>query len=310
MSVIKGVVSQSQKFVGVTTLDNLLASGMKRPSTPRVEYVGKHATRTERLAAELRDDVQRKFTNDRKERAEAYARYIRAVHAGQRGGCPPINLYVTGEVSFGPDGRDMHLSISRNALIAIDGETQLEARFILSELEPESVDWPIEVVVWHNCETETARQYLVDVNLYCQPIKAGIANRLDTTGRMTAMINKLCDSCGWDLSEINLNSVSPGKRCLFSRSQLVACAIGYITGKSLTTRMINNMSDEFNNPLPISEEYEFNIDVVADVIGRFAKANKGNENAKNAKPDVWCAAGASLASGQSPETAVAFHAAA
>ena len=176
---VSGVSVNKTKFVGVTDMKTLISSGVLRPSLifRDVKNAGRDVVNNFRL----REDMQRTFNKARSDNAKNYARYIRSIEINKTpGGCPPINLYCQSACKLENGVLEFPF---RSGVMAIDGETQLEARFILLDEEAEGAEsWLFPVVIWHNCGDDVARQYLVDTNLYANPINSVTALSMDRSG--------------------------------------------------------------------------------------------------------------------------------
>ena len=128
-------------FLGITTLNEIEAAGRRRPTD--VE----HASAKERdantgleAAYDLRKTIQRRFDKARGRRAEAYANYLWDLIKGNSlGGFPPVTLYSLRPGTGGLLPGDALRLPLRNAIVAIDGETQTEARFILRDRDEDVI---------------------------------------------------------------------------------------------------------------------------------------------------------------------------
>lgn len=285
---IQGVPVNSTKFIGVTDLKTLASAGVSRPSSKIGELVG--ADRAFTNCYDLRKDIQRSFNKARRDNAQSYARYIRGLETkGAAGGCPPINLYCPTTCNIENGVLEIPF---RASIVAIDGETQLEARFILLDEGVEhAADWKIPVVMWHGCGDDIARQYLVDTNLYANPINSVTAMGLDRTGRLTAAVKSSLQKCGFGDGQVNQSSDLPGKRKSVSLRQVTAAAVGFILGQNISDKSYLSVVDELNSAVPISDKYEFDLETASDAVASILMAASRQNALHTTKPTVFQAAG-------------------
>lgn len=285
---IQGVSVNSTKFIGVTDLKTLASAGISRPSSKASELGGSDKAYSN--CHELRQDIQRAFNKARKDNAQSYARYIRGLETkGAAGGCPPINLFTPSVCRIENGMLEIPF---RASLVAIDGETQLEARFILLDEDVKNAaDWKIPVVIWHGCGDDMARQYLVDTNLYANPINSVTAMSMDRTGRLTAAVKMAIKNAGYTDKQINQASDLPGKRKAITLRQVTAATVGYILGDFIAEKSYLNVVDELNSSVPVSNRFEFDAVQVADAVTSILRAAAHQETLHVTKPTVFQAAG-------------------
>ena len=129
---LKGQAINDTKFVGVSSLNQLESFGLARPSVLEHALV-RDMKKDHKLACgvTLRREIQRRMDKPRMVRARFYARYMEDVEInGRAGGTPPITLWV-GHAEVGECG-DLIIPYGE-PLIAIDGETQTEGRFMMRD---------------------------------------------------------------------------------------------------------------------------------------------------------------------------------
>lgn len=292
-NIIRGASVDKNHFVGVTTLGELRAAGLRRPSSRQID-IAAEARSNDAVADSytLRATVQRRFDKARCDRAATYARYINGLYRGTiTGGTPPINIYIDGKPQISGDTMTIGHS---DSLCVIDGETQTEARFILADENESVYDWPIAVVVWHGYPDDSApRQYLVDCNAYATPIQSKTAMAMDETGRLTIAIRNAVELAGFGGRHVNtsMNAELPGKRKKFTQRQLAWAATGYAMNGTVYGRSVADVVCELNNPVPSETRYTFESDAVSANVAAIINIVLSKDLAKTMPPMVWLAAG-------------------
>lgn len=218
------------KFQGVSTLNQLEAYGLRKPTTllnkKAIAGLGM-GVQGDRIA-ELRGDIQRTWDKSRRSRAEVYSVYIEKVECdGQSGGTPAITIYAQA-VTMGEDEIVVPYS---SALVAVDGETQLEARYLLRERRQETGDNPIAVTFYHDVPVEMARQLLHDYNRYAKPIAESKLGSFSSTGAISRAIDQALTEAGFDLDQVNRKGNLPGKKFIASYTQLMHFTAGFAMGE-------------------------------------------------------------------------------
>ena len=295
MPSITGVSINPTCFVAGSSVSELAALGMNRPSCHPTIRELKNLPHNQRKSAILRAEVQRGMTTERIRNAMAYARYIRGVATGSIvGGTPAVTLFIDSPCTV----KDGALQIPYGAaVIAIDGETQLEARFMLAEDGgDDSADWKFPVHIFHSCDHSVAKQYLVDVNTFGVKMSTRDASALDQTGRLTGVVRDALRTLQLEDKVINHNRPRPATKQLISRTQLWAGIVGFLTGKPMTSRGLGVVAEEFNNPLAKSKEYEFGHDAAVFAAVKLIELAKSNPETRDKLADAWSAIGASYAS--------------
>lgn len=117
--------------------------------------------------AELREDVQRLFDNQKRKNVPHYADYICGLHQGSDGMTPPIILYSENSLLSAYDDSGLgYLQVPWGVhLIAIDGETQLASRHEAKNMMPSTSEENVAVVVVHGFNKNWARQSFHDLNV-------------------------------------------------------------------------------------------------------------------------------------------------
>src|SRR5262245_64828330 len=223
--ILEGVLVRKGMFQGVSSLDQLEAFGLSRPSAvERATVAMQKSNPNLYMAKSIRFEVQRRFDAARKKRAEAYAQYIEAVECDARlGGTPPITLYLdrrNGADVQVLEGQGLVIPY-RSTLIAIDGETQTEARFILREKRADTGRLPIAVTVWYGITEQHAQQILHDYNTECHTVAERQVSPLNHEGQLSAAVNAAIS--GWlSAEQFNRHGSKPKKNQVDSYAQLVS----------------------------------------------------------------------------------------
>jgi len=209
------------KFQVVSTIGQLKHAGLLRPSV-------KVKSSEDGQYSELRATMNRRFDKARCLRAEGYAKYIRDTELlGVRdGGTPAITLWCDEEVESLGDGV---LAISYSAhLVAVDGETQLEARYIIAEEHPAFMNHPIAVTIYAGMSQRFGQQILADYNSYAVPVNAGTAANFNHASVMGRALEEVKARNNWADSAIKLvGGPKPRKEHFASALQLRAFIAGF-----------------------------------------------------------------------------------
>jgi hypothetical protein len=295
-----GIHVNDKKFQGVTSLDQLEDYGLSRPS--RLENAKVKERKDDKKLSDscsLRDAIQRRFDKKRIVRAEAYAAYIKAVeYGGQFGGTPPITLYLSTARGLEADC----LVVPYGAvLLAIDGETQTEARFLLREEVPDSGSLHVAVTVYHDCTEEFAKQILHDYNRYASPVREKELMTINPEGPLTRVARQAIESAEIAEDRVNRHGVKPGKNQDIAQIQVMYAVAGY----TLQDRALENSADrwleELNNPA-MGQTLRGTNGSCVSAISLLSKSAVGSSEARTAAPLVWQVAGAVVAKGRAPET--------
>lgn len=163
--IVAGVSLDRHRFLGRMKAAQL----MQVAQDPRRTEDEKQVQADLALAAtkQIREMVQRLFDGAKEKNVEPYADYIVRVHAGQDGMAPPIILFTEKELKFTDDpdcGGRIQIPYGVS-LIAIDGETQVAARFEASSVDPTTANESVPVMICHGRDLKWARQVFHDLNL-------------------------------------------------------------------------------------------------------------------------------------------------
>ena len=137
--------------------------------------------------AELREDVQRLFDNQKKRNVPVYASYIHELHQGADGMTPPVILYSEKRLKSAFDDSGLgYLQVPWGEhLIAIDGETQLAARQEAKNIDSETSDKNVAVMVAHGFSKSWARQSFHDLNVLGVKPNTALGIGMDTRDPLT-----------------------------------------------------------------------------------------------------------------------------
>src|SRR5262249_15766837 len=131
----------------------------------------------------IREAVQRLFDGVKKRNVGPYSAYIKKVTHGERDGTTPaIELWTPHELKMIDIGYGLVLGVIPfgELLVAIDGETQLAARYRAWEEDPEVKQENVPVILHCGRSTEWARQAFHDLNTYGSRPNTAIAISMDS----------------------------------------------------------------------------------------------------------------------------------
>jgi hypothetical protein len=238
------------KFIGVTTLSDLMMFGLIRPSRndkarPR-DFKNEDDGRSLKAAHEVREQVQRRFDKNRMERAKRYADYIEEISNGERfGSTPPVTLYCPAAGEIDAEGFVLTLPAT-SPLVNLDGETQTEARFILRDRDPASAEnLPIDFVLYHGISQEHAGAIMHDFNKYAHPVREQAIAPLHPTGPLSSVVFEALREVNLDPESVQRFKARPNKKETVSFECLLAGATGSSLG--LAAPALNAAISRLNN---------------------------------------------------------------
>lgn len=145
------------------------------------------ASKTLEKVAELREDVQRMFEGNKRKNVPSYAKYIVGLRLGGEGMTPPIILYS--QDTLPSDHNESGLGYLQapygTKLIAIDGETQLAARYEAANMDPTTAKERVAVYIIHGRPKNWARQSFHDLNLLSVKPNAALGIGMDARDPLT-----------------------------------------------------------------------------------------------------------------------------
>jgi hypothetical protein len=299
-NVIAGVPVSNTKFLGVSSLYQLETYGLMRPSTVE-DATQKEMKGDRRLkqANELREDVQRRFDAARCRNALAYARYIENVEiGGTAGATPPITLWCEkAEIEEGglliPYGQ---------TLVAIDGETQCEGRFILRDEQdfnkPDSGNNQLALTIFYNISEIFARQILHDFNAFGHRVKENQLAAQNANGPVTIAVEAILGQAQIPLEDVNRYGTTPNKKQVIAQNQVAYAVMGYALKDTAMTRTVTGFLETLNNATTTSP---INGQTVSDLSPMIKFATQ-SQDARKAPLPVWQIAGLLVQRGRGPET--------
>jgi hypothetical protein len=209
------VPTEGLPFFGMAIDRHLVLGPMPSPLLQQVTYDPRKIEDPRALeydpslrdVAELHKEVQRLFEGVKKKNVGPYARYIVELYRGERtmGITPPIFLFTPKRLKVTDVG--MGLSIVTipfgERLVAIDGETQLAARFEAWEIEPGLRNGSIPVAIAHGYPAKWGRQAFHDLNTYGSKPNPAIAISMDQYDAATAIARRLEEEVDFLRNRVN-----------------------------------------------------------------------------------------------------------
>jgi hypothetical protein len=292
---VYGIAVNGNRALVSATLAVAKNFGIMRPSILESDSASRKEAGSEGVAlARLRRQVQRDFRSKRKHRATAYADYLQNVASGERqGGAPPINLYSS--LPLIEEDGVLHIPFDAD-VFAIDGETQLEARFINAERNPESLNEDIPFIIWFGITPPHAAQIVHDFNTYANPISEKEMAARNSEGALTQAVRAGLEMSGVQSGAINFTGHSLRKKAYaMSFDQLLAVACGVIAPKEALQH------GGIGRVLTQANAFGADIDTtkVAKVVSQVAKVAETNSAISRKTPiSVWAALGAHASKGK------------
>jgi len=136
----------------------------------------------------MRKEVQRFFVGAKARNVEPYARYVVNVVEGKiEGMTPAIILHSEQPLPIEKVGRDFaYIQIPwGTTLVAMDGETQLAARFLAKQMSPQTATENIPIMICHGRPLKWARQAFHDLNLLAVRPNATLGLSMDERDPIT-----------------------------------------------------------------------------------------------------------------------------
>ena len=143
---------------------------------------------------EIREEVQRLFAGAKAKNVIPYADYIMEVHAGEVDGItPPIILYSEEKLAEGVDdsGKEFIQVPYDKRLVAIDGETQLAARFEAANRAPDTKSEFVAIYICHGRDKQWARQCFHDLNVLGVRPNAALSIGMDARDPLTRVAREV-----------------------------------------------------------------------------------------------------------------------
>jgi DNA sulfur modification protein DndB len=183
--IVAGVVIDQHRFLGRMRASQLFQVAIDPRRTEDLRQLeGNTQLQTVR---EIRLEVQRLFEGAKAKNVEPYARYVVNVHDGQDGMAPPIILFSEKALPVvddpaGPGRIQIPWDVQ---LVAIDGETQLAARFEAANIKSDTKNDFVPILVCHGRSIQWARQVFHDLNLLAVKPNAALGLSMDERDPLT-----------------------------------------------------------------------------------------------------------------------------
>jgi hypothetical protein len=301
VSTLKGKIIQAIEVTpheaqGVATLNELEHFGLKSPAEMAKTPIAQINDKPDFAAKTLRLTMQRAWDKARHARADLYKQYLLNLWKGTIfGAAPPITVYIDGQGKANGDGTIQFPYTS--AAIAVDGETQLEARFRLRAEVPETGDRPFSITLHHGNPEEHGIQILHDYNRYAHPIpesKLGVRN---STGGMSQTIASGIAAAKSikSIDAINKTGNTGTKKHVASYRQAMSFVAAFGVGQDALKRNATSWFDALNSPG--SEPVNGGCDVK---LGEMIDLATSDNRVSLAPPIIWQVAGVLGAEGRAP----------
>lgn len=189
---VAGVKIDDSRFVGrvrATELFQIAPDPRDAENRRRVD-----ASKELQELAEVRAEVQRLFAGAKARNVPSYAHYIVAVSKhNQNGLTPAIVLFSQEALRTEIDNRGVgFIQIPwERRLVAIDGETQLAARYEAANIEPETGKDFVPVYICHGRDRDWARQCFHDLNVLGIQPNAALTIAMDARDPLTQVTREI-----------------------------------------------------------------------------------------------------------------------
>lgn len=201
--VVAGVKLDDSRFLGKMRGAQLLQVAVDPRKTEDLKQVTGN-TELESLR-KMRMEVQRLFEGAKRKNVEPYAHYMVNVYRGQPGMAPPIILFTEQKLAVeeSETGTAQVQIPYGTQLVAIDGETQLAARFVAANIDSNTKQAFVPVVVCHGQSTEWARQVFHDMNLLGVRPNAAVGISMDARDPLTYVARQVEESVPFFTGRVN-----------------------------------------------------------------------------------------------------------
>jgi hypothetical protein len=295
---LQAIEVSRHEAVGTASLNELEHFGIKSPSEMATMPVKKNTDKPDVSAKALRLAIQRTWDKTRHGRADLYKQYLLNLSKGTiMGAAPPVTVYVDKQGHLNGDGT-IHFPYTSSA-IAIDGETQLEARFRLRNEEPATGDVPFAITLHHGTPEEHGIQILHDYNCYAHPIPESKLGSKNSSGGMSQTIANGVGKANVikDVNDLNQHGAAGTKKHVASYRQAMSFVAAFAVGKDALKRNATTWFAALNSPGAAAVDGGCP-DRLAEMIDLAA----GNMRVSLATPMIWQVAGVLSAEGRAPAT--------
>lgn len=201
--ILQGVVIDAHQFVTAIPTAQLfqIAPDPRLAEDERF----KKRDRITNVLAELRSHVQRLFAGAKAKNVPSYASYLSTVNSGQPGISPAIILWTTDQLLVEDGDREFaRVQIPYgHPLVAIDGETQLAARYEAANQHPDIMHEKVPVIICHGRSVNWARQVFHDVNTFGVKPNASMAVSMDERDPITSLARDIADEVPFLKGRVN-----------------------------------------------------------------------------------------------------------
>lgn len=189
--VIAGVWLDQHRFLGRVRAAQLSQIAPDPRTSEDARHVD-HSREMQDLRA-VREEVQRLFVNEKKRNVLSYAQYICRLFEDDDGILPAITLYSSRqlEVHMLPSGSAFIQVPWSIRFVAIDGETQLAARYEAANINPETAQAFVPVYINHGLGLAWARQAFHDLNTLAVRPNVALSLGMDARDTMTRIARAL-----------------------------------------------------------------------------------------------------------------------
>ena len=183
--IVVGVRIDDHRFIGRMRAAQLLQVAVDPRRTEDLRQVAADAELD--AVRRMRMEVQRLFEGAKAKNVQPYAQYLLGIRNGQEGVAPPIILFTQDELTTEEDdsGSARLLLPYGVPLVAIDGETQLAARYEAASLDQETKQDLVPVMICYGRDLGWARQVFHDLNLLSVRPNAAIGISMDSRDPLT-----------------------------------------------------------------------------------------------------------------------------
>jgi DGQHR domain-containing protein len=202
---IAGVVLDNYRFLGKMKGAQLLQVAVDPRKTEDLKQVAASA-QLEALRR-MRTDVQRLFEGAKAKNVEPYAQYIAGLHHGTMGMTPPIILFTQEPlpVQENDEGTALAQIPYGTQVVAIDGETQLAARFVAADIEAATKQELVPVILCHGRDLVWARQVFHDLNTLAVQPNAALSISMDQRDPLTYVARQVEKKVPFFSGRINMS---------------------------------------------------------------------------------------------------------
>lgn len=143
----------------------------------------------------IRQEVQRMFQGAKEKNVDSYAQYIVALEDGKSGITPQIVLYTPRDLQYDSPDTPTRLYLPWDVeLVAIDGQTQLTARFEAAKINSATTKQMVDVKLCYNRPLEWAKQAFHDLNLLSVRPNAATAISMDMRDPLTSITRQVAQT--------------------------------------------------------------------------------------------------------------------